>query len=221
MRGEWIAGIQREKTSPDGARLRVLPPLLYGAGHPYAIPFSGSGTETAIAAMTREDLLGFQRDWLRPDNATLIVVGDTHRGDPAAAREAVRRLDPADAARPAKVDPRGRTSRRRALYLIDKPDAVQSSILVGLVAPSSAAPNAIEMDTMNDVLGGTFTSRLNMNLREDKHWSYGVRSSLPEAQGERPWLLAAPVQTDRTVEAMREIAARDRRVRRTAAVDHR
>jgi hypothetical protein len=82
---------------------------------------------------------------------------------------------------------------------------VQSSILVGLVAPSSAAQNAIEMDTMNDVLGGTFTSRLNMNLREDKHWSYGVRSSLPDALGERPWLLAAPVQTDRTVEAMREL----------------
>ncbi len=58
---------------------------------------------------------------------------------------------------------------------------------------------------MNDVLGGTFTSRLNMNLREDKHWSYGVRSNLPDALGERPWLLAAPVQTDRTVDAMREI----------------
>ena len=91
------------------------------------------------------------------------------------------------------------------MYLIDRPDAVQSSILAGLVAPSSAAPNAIEMDTMNDVLGGTFTSRLNMNLREDKHWSYGVRSSLPDAEGERPWLLAAPVQTDRTIDALREI----------------
>jgi predicted Zn-dependent peptidase len=55
------------------------------------------------------------------------------------------------------------------------------------------------------VLGGTFTSRLNMNLREDKHWSYGVRSDLPDAQGERPWLLSAPVQADRTVEAMREL----------------
>ena len=76
---EWIAGIQREKASPDGLGRRLLPPLLYGAGHPYAIPFSGSGTETAFAAITREDLLGFQRDWLRPDNVTLIVVGDTTR----------------------------------------------------------------------------------------------------------------------------------------------
>jgi predicted Zn-dependent peptidase len=61
------------------------------------------------------------------------------------------------------------------------------------------------MDTMNSVLGGTFTSRINMNLREDKHWSYGARSSLPDALGGRPWLLSAPVQTDKTVESMSEI----------------
>jgi predicted Zn-dependent peptidase len=61
------------------------------------------------------------------------------------------------------------------------------------------------MDTMNAVLAGTFTSRVNMNLREDKHWSYGARSSLADARGQRPWLLSAPVQTDKTVESMREI----------------
>jgi predicted Zn-dependent peptidase len=61
------------------------------------------------------------------------------------------------------------------------------------------------MNTMNAVIGGTFTSRINMNLREDKHWSYGARSSLSDARGQRPWLLAAPVQTDKTVESIREI----------------
>ncbi len=71
--------------------------------------------------------------------------------------------------------------------------------------PSSLAPNRLEIETMNGVLGGTFTSRINMNLREDKHWSYGARSSLPDALGQRPWLLSAPVQTDKTVDAMREI----------------
>jgi zinc protease len=73
------------------------------------------------------------------------------------------------------------------------------------VLASSSAPNRLETDTMNNVLGGTFTSRINMNLREDKHWSYGARSSLPDALGGRPWLLSAPVQTDKTVESMREI----------------
>jgi len=206
VRQEWVAAIQREKTNPDGLALRLLPPLLYGAGHPYAIPFSGSGYETAIASITRDDLLAFKRDWLRPDNATVIVVGDTTR---AAVMPVLEKhlgdWRPPDARRPAKAMPTAARPPAARVYLIDKPDAVQSSILAGLVAPSSAAPNAIEMDTMNDVIGGTFTSRLNMNLREDKHWSYGVRSNLPDAQGERPWLLAAPVQTDRTVDAMREL----------------
>ena len=98
---------------------------------------------------------------------------------------------------------------------------MQSTILVGLLAPSSAAPNSIEMDTMNDVLGGTFTSRLNMNLREDKHWSYGVRSSLPDARGQRPWLLAAPVQTDQHHRRDPGTEARDRGIRRAEARDDR
>jgi predicted Zn-dependent peptidase len=71
--------------------------------------------------------------------------------------------------------------------------------------PSSLAPDRIEINTANDVLGGTFTSRINMNLREDKHWSYGARSSLTETRGQRPWLLSAPVQTDKTVESIQEI----------------
>jgi predicted Zn-dependent peptidase len=206
VRGEWIAAIQREKTRPEGLAMRLLPPLLYGGGHPYAIPFSGTGTEAAIAAITREDLLAFQRDWLRPDNATLIVVGDATRASVLPLLEKhFGAWQPPASPRPAKPIPQATRTDVARVYLIDRPDAVQSSILVGLVTPSSAAPNSIEIDTMNDVLGGTFTSRLNMNLREDKHWSYGVRSDLPDAQGQRPWLLSAPVQADRTVDAMREL----------------
>ena len=129
--------------------------------------------------LTREDLLAFQRDWLRPDNATLIVVGDTTlRGDHAGAREAVRRLERAGDTAAGQGDPRGRAARRRA-FPDRQAGAVQSSILVGLVAPSSAAPNDLEIETMNDVFGGTFTSRLNMNLREDKHWAYGGARACP------------------------------------------
>ena len=75
MRKEWIAGIAREKSSPDALAMRVLPPLLYGDGHPYAIPFSGSGTEASVTALTRDDLVAYHRDFLRPDNATIIVTG--------------------------------------------------------------------------------------------------------------------------------------------------
>jgi predicted Zn-dependent peptidase len=91
------------------------------------------------------------------------------------------------------------------VFLLDRPGAQQSTILVGQLMPSSRAPDRLELNTANTVLGGTFTSRINMNLREQKHWSYGARSSLPETLGERPWLLSAPVQSDRTLDAIAEI----------------
>ena len=207
VRKEWIAGIAREKTSPDTLAMRVLPPLLYGDGHPYAIPFSGSGTEASITALTRDDLVAYHRDIVRPDNATIIVTGavtpatilpllELHFGDwpvPVDARPLKREIPEATQATGARV------------YLLDRPGAPQTSILAGQLMPSSLAPDRIELNTANDVLGGTFTSRINMNLREDKHWSYGARSSVPEALGQRPWLLSAPVQTDKTVESIQEI----------------
>jgi len=206
VRKEWIAAIAREKSSPDALASRLLPPLLYGEGHPYAIPFTGSGTEASIAALTREDLVAFHRDWLRPDNATLIVTGATTADAVLPLLEKHFGSWPAaGGARPSKSLPAGVRPQAPRVFLVDRPGAVQSNILVGQVLASSSAPNRLEMDTMNDVLGGTFTSRLNMNLREDKHWSYGATSRLPDALGGRPWLLSAPVQSDKTVEAMREI----------------
>jgi predicted Zn-dependent peptidase len=206
VRKEWIAGIGREKSSPDALASRILPPLLYGEGHPYAIPFTGSGTEASIAALTRDDLLAFQRDWLRPDNATIVVTGDAQADAilPLLEKHFGSWRAPAPE-RPATTLPAAARPGAARVYLVDKPGAVQSNILVGQVLTSSAAPNRLEIETMNNVLGGTFTSRINMNLREDKHWSYGARSSLPQARGGRPWLLSAPVQSDRTVESMREI----------------
>jgi zinc protease len=206
IKATWIAGIAQEKAQPSGAAMRVLPPLLYGAGHPYAIPFSGSGTEASIASLTRDDLVAFQKAWVRPENATLIVVGDTtlkeivplldrHLGDwkgegPVPAVPAVTAV-----ARPAK--PR--------VYLVDQPGAVQANIIAGEVVPSTKDPGATKFDIANAVIGGDFTSRLNMNLREGKHWSYGVRSSAAGAFGQRPWMVAAPVQIDKTADAIREM----------------
>jgi zinc protease len=206
VRKEWIAGIAREKQSPDALAMRVLPPLLYGKGHPYAIPFSGTGTEAEIAALSRDDLVGFQRDWLRPDNATIIVTGDVSKADVLPLLEKYFGDWAAPAApRPAKALANAATPAAARVFLIDKPDAVQTSILAGQLMPSSLAPDRLELETANGVLGGTFTSRINMNLREDKHWTYGASSSLPSARGQRPWLLSAPVQTDKTVDSLREL----------------
>jgi zinc protease len=207
IRKEWIAGIAREKTSPDALAMRVLPPVLYGAGHPYAIPFSGSGTEASIAALTRDDLLDFHRQVLRPDNVTLIVTG-------AVTPEQVLPLlerqfgdwkpEPGVALAKPSIPEAARATKPR-VFLLDRPGAQQTTLLVGQLMPSSRAEDRLELNTANAVVGGTFTSRLNMNLREQKHWSYGARSGLPEALGQRPWLLSAPVQTDKTLESIAEI----------------
>ncbi|RNF83583.1 M16 family metallopeptidase [Montanilutibacter psychrotolerans] len=207
VKASWIAGIKQEKARPNSAALRVLPPLLYGEGHPYAIPFSGSGTEASIDSLTRDDLVAFHRSWVRPESATLVVVGDTtlaevvpllekHLGDwkgngaaPAAGKAV------AAVARP--TQPR--------VFLIDQPGAVQANLFVGELMPSTRDPGATRLEIANEVIGGSFTARLNMNLREDKKWSYGSRSILTDAQGQRPWLAVAPVQIDKTAESLQEI----------------
>jgi zinc protease len=89
--------------------------------------------------------------------------------------------------------------------LIDKPGAPQSLILAGHVAPSTGVANNIDILTMNDVIGGSFTARVNMNLREDKGWAYGAYTFMQDARGQRPWLAYAPVQTDRTADSMAEL----------------
>ncbi len=206
VKATWIAGIQQEKVNPNAVAMRVLPPLLYGKGHPYAIPFTGSGREADIQSLTRQDLVDFHRDWLRPEQGTLIVVGDTtlkeivpmlerQFGDWKSTGPAPQVKATVDVARPAK----GR------VYLIDQPGAVQANLFAGQVVPSTLDAGATRFDIANGVLGGDFTSRLNMNLREEKHWSYGARSSASSTLGQRPWLAMAPVQIDKTGEAMAEM----------------
>ena len=206
IRASWIASIKQEKARPNTAALRVLPPLLYGEGHAYAIPFTGSGTEASIAALTRADLVAYHRDWVRPENATLVIVGDTtlaqivpllekHLGDWKGEGAGKAGVAVTAVARPGA--PR--------VFLIDQPGAVQANIFTGHLMPSTKDANATQLEMANEVIGGSFTARLNMNLREDKHWSYGARTSLSNAIGQRPWLAVAPVQIDKTADSLKEI----------------
>jgi predicted Zn-dependent peptidase len=206
VKAQWIAGIAQEKARPQTAALRVLPPLLYGQAHPYGIPFTGTGTEQAIGSLDRQDLLNYQRQWLRPEQATVIVVGDTtlsqvvpvldkYFGDWKGQGQAKAGVAIPEARRPAA--PR--------VFLIDQPGAVQANIYAGQLVPSSKDPGAVQLEMSNEVLGGSFTSRMNMNLREDKHWSYGARTLLTGALGQRPFLSVAPVQIDKTAESVAEM----------------
>ena len=185
--------------------LRVMPRLLYGDGHPYSLPLTGTGTVESVNGLTVADLERFHRTWFVPNNAKLIVVGDTTIEQMASLANRVF-----GAWRPGDVPAfdAGAVEHQAAstVYLLDRPSAIQSIIFAGHIAPPRSDPDDLAMETMNTVLGGDFTSRLNMNLREDKHWSYGVRTQFVDARGQRPFLIVAPVQTDKTSESMREIA---------------
>ena len=89
---------------------------------------------------------------------------------------------------------------------MDRPGSEQSIIFAGHLAPQKANPDEIAIETMNNVLGGVFSSRMNMNLREDKHWAYGAGTIVWGARGQRPFFAYAPVQGDKTKEALAEIA---------------
>jgi zinc protease len=199
-----LDAIKREKAEPNSMALRVLPRLLYGPDHAYGTPFTGSGNETSVARITRAESAKFHDNWFKPNNATLVVVGDTTLA------EIKPRLEQLFAKWKAGDVPKKNVATaslpdKPQIYLLDRPGAQQSAIFVGELAPPKSNPNETAIEVMNDILGGTFTSRLNMNLREDKHWSYGVRSSLVDARGQRPFFVLAPVQTDKTKEAMAEV----------------
>ena len=203
LKRQRLAQIQQEKVDPVGMALRVMPALLYGQGHAYATPWTGSGTEESTNRLTREDLIKFHRTWFKPNNATLIVVGATTMA------EIRPRLERAFAGwAKGDVPPKNVATVQQptsTVYLLDRPEATQSLILVGNVAPPKANPDEPAIEAMNLVLGGSFSARLNLNLREEKHWSYGSFTFFPDAKGQRPYLTYAPVQTDKTRESLLEI----------------
>ena len=206
---QQLAGIGREKVQPVAMGQRVLPRILYGEGHAYSNPLTGSGTEESVGALDVDALRSFHDTWFRPNNATLIAVGDIAMEELVPAIEArfsAWEAGDVPAKNLAEVAPQPGT----VVYLIDRPDSAQSIIFAGQVAPPKGDPANLRIEAMNDIIGGGFTSRINLNLREDKGWSYGARAILLDAAGQRPYYAFAPVQTDRTAESMAEI---DREIR--------
>jgi zinc protease len=201
---QQLVAIEREQNTPVQMALRVFPGLLYGPGHAYGNPLTGSGTKASVSKLAREDLVKFHQTWFRPNNATLIVAGDTTLA------ELTPKLEKLFAGWKQGQVPKKNIKSvpltgKSVVYLMDKPGALQSVIIAGHIAPPTANPKEIAIEAMNDGFGGMFSSRLNGNLREDKHWSYGARSLLWAARAQRPFIALAPVQTDKTKESMAEM----------------
>ena len=204
LKKERTAQIQQEKSSPIQMGLRTFPALIYGKDHAYGLPFSGSGFENTILKITRDDLVKFHETWFKPNNATLVVTGDITMDELLPKLEEIFG-DWKEGEVPAKNISEVKNTEKPVIYLMDKPGAQQSVIFSAKLFPGRNVENNLEIETMNDILGGTFTSRINMNLREDKHWSYGSQSVVIGARGQRPFVVFALVQSDKTKEALGEV----------------
>ena len=199
-----VAAIQREQTTPRSMALRVLPKLMYGDNHAYSQPLTGSGTLESVREITRDTLVDYHRTWFRPNNATLIVVGDTTMAEIKPKLEAL--FDDWEAAEvPEKTLANVRNNDTETVYLIDRPNSEQSIIFGGHVIPPKSDAEDLAIEAMIQVLGGDFTARINMNLREDKAWAYGAYSYSLDAEAQRPFIVYAPVQTDKTAASVAEL----------------
>jgi zinc protease len=199
-----LANIKQEQVQPFSMGLRVLPLLLYGAGHAYGQPLTGSGTEASVRGITRNDLVQFHETWFKPNHGTIVAVGDISMPELTAKLErAFASWKPGSVPAKNVTTVASRDSKR--VYLLDRPGADQSYVLAGQLVAPKANPDEIPFQLFNDAFGGAFVSRINMNLREDKHWSYGAFSFPVDARGQRLWMVMAPVQTDKTKESLSEV----------------
>jgi zinc protease len=168
------------------------------------MPPSGTGFERTVSTLTRDHMVEWHRRWFHPSNATLIVAGDVTLAALVPELERAFAKWPRGQAPAKSVGEVPRTAGRR-VYLIDQPGAPQSVIVSAHVSESGGQAEDLAIETVMRNFGGMATSRLNRNLRLDKAWSYGTQGFLGDARGQRPFIVVAPVQTDRTKEALAEI----------------
>jgi len=217
LQKQQLDGIQAEKAQPVQMALRVFPAYLYGKNHAYGNPLTGSGTNASVSKLTRADVEKFHQTWFKANNATLVIVGGTTLAEITPKLEQLFKGWQKGEV-PKKNVGQVAQQTKPLVYLMDRPGSLQSIIFAGHVAPPKANPDEIAIETMNNILGGTFTSRVNMNLREDKHWSYGAFTILFSARGQRPFIAYAPVQTDKTKESAVELGKELREVLSTRPI---
>ena len=205
IKKETLAGIIQEENRPASIAYRNIGKLLYGDDHPYGKPLTGSGISETISSITRANIMDVHNRAINSAHLTFAVAGDIEMEELVDLLESKFGDWSANSDSGLKALTTVELPDNRTIYLIDKPNAQQSYIVAGQLLPPSATDEEIEIDYMNYAIGGSFTARLNMNLREDKSWSYGVRTRLGDAKGQRAMLVTAPVQTDKTSESMAEI----------------
>lgn len=206
VKSQRLAAIAQEQADPGGLASRALGPLIYGEAHPYG-SVGAAGEPAVIEALTPETLAAEHRTWLRPDLARVTVVGDVTMAEllPALEEAFGNWVAPA-APKPAKNLAVTVPPAARKLVVIDRPNSPQSVLLLARVLPvTGMEPHMEALDLANEVVGNGFLSRLNTSLREEKGWTYGIRSGLSGVTGPRALTVYTPVQADRTADSIRLI----------------
>jgi zinc protease len=204
LRLQLITGISREQQSPLAMAQRVLPELLYGKKHAYGNPRTGSGTVSSVKSITLDEIRNFHKTWFKANHATMIIVGDTTLDI------MLPKLEKAfgkwqSGSIPTKNISEVPQQDHTSIYLVDRPGSEQSILFAAQLATPKANPDEIATEAMNDIIGGMTTSRINMNLREDKGWTYGAQTGLFNAKGQRIFFVYSSVQTDKTRESIEEV----------------
>jgi len=203
LRQQRLTALIQGRDDPNSIASAAFPRVLYGPRHRYGTP--SGGTAETIKTFTSDDLREFYTTTFRPDRATIIAVGDVTaaRVMPMLEKSFGSWKAPAGAA-PAQAIPAVDEPAARTVYLVDKPGAPQSQIRVGWIGVPRSTPDYFPLTVANTVLGGSFSSRLNMNLREKHGYSYGASSQFDMRASAGPFVSGAGVQTDKTAEALKE-----------------
>ena len=201
QRASRSAQIVQQRESPGGVAGEVMASVLYGDGHPYG--HTELGTPESVAAMTRDDLVGFWEGNFVPGNAALVVAGDISMDElRSLAEDAFGTWDGSTAPRPTLGVPQSTDGR---VVIADMPDSAQTMLVVAKVGVSRSTADYEALTVMNTALGGSFSSRINMNLREEHGYTYGASSVFTFRKGPGPFYVVSAVRTDVTAPAVQEI----------------
>ncbi|MER3631317.1 MAG: hypothetical protein C4325_03415 [Blastocatellia bacterium] len=198
LRSRAIIGLRQQRANPNAISDVVFNKVLYG-DHPYG----RESTEAALRAIAREDVVRFYESNFRPNNAVLIVVGSYDKGKLKPALE--KSFAGWKSGNIAKNDlpPLGKFE-KPGIYIVDRPGAAQSVVAIGQVGVSRDNPDFVAIQVMNSILGGGITSRISMNLREEKGYTYGANSGWAFRRGPGPFRAGGDIQTAVTKEAVIE-----------------
>ena len=203
LRKERLTRLLQARDDPAAIIEAAFPRLVFGDKHRYGTVAGGG--EAEVKAMTLDDVRAFYQSYYRPELSTLLVVGDVTPATvlPMLERAFGKWAPPGATAKPAPV-PAAAQLAKRQIYIIDKPGAAQSQIRIGWIGVPRSTPDYPTLQVLNTILGGSFTSRLNTNLRETHGYSYGAFSGFEERISPGTFSARAGVQTDKTAEALRE-----------------